>query len=250
MEPIYRQEFDITDLYTDCCGHLKPSAILFLVQEAAGGQCTQMGLGWDTLAARRMFWAVIRHRVQINRLPRKGETVTVETWPMPTTRVAYPRSVVFYDAAGNVLLRSISLWVLMDLDTRAMILPGRSGVTVNGILRGCELPSPPSLPPAAPRGRADRRVCFTDLDVNGHMNNARYLDWLADLLPSGFHKTHIPVDLTLGYLAEAREGDTLRLQWEAAEDGTIRLEIQRQEGDRSHRVFCAELHYGSCCSVN
>ena len=105
------------------------SSLLFYAQEVAGQHCQLLGTDYDSLAKLRMFWAVTRHRVQITRLPVRGETITVETWPMPTTRVAYPRSVIAYDAQGNECFRAISLWVLMDLDKRSMILPGKSGIT-------------------------------------------------------------------------------------------------------------------------
>jgi len=243
MEPIYIDNFTVSDLHCDRYGRLKPSTILWFVQEIAGRHCVQLGTDWDTLAKKNMFWAVIRHRVQISRLPKKGENLRIETWPMPTTRVAYPRNVVAFDEAGNVLFRSISLWVLMDLNTRAMILPGKSGVEVTGILRGDELPTPPSLPPEQLTQCARRTVRFTDLDLNGHMNNCRYLDWAYDLLPSAFHECHQIRDFTLGYLSEAREGDCLSLIYTLDSDNTVRLEIQREDGEKNHRVFCARLQY-------
>ena len=125
MEPIYQQDFEITDLYVDCFGRLLPSKLLFILQEVAGQHFSRLSMDYDTLAEKGMFWAVTRHKVQISRLPVRGETIHVETWPMPTTRVAYPRSMVAYDAEGNEVFRSISLWVLMDLNTRSMILPLR-----------------------------------------------------------------------------------------------------------------------------
>ena len=243
MEPIYVDNFTVSDLQCDRYGRLKPSAILWFVQEIAGRHCVQLGTDWDTLAKKNMFWAVIRHRVQISRLPQKNETIRIETWPMPTTRVAYPRNVVALDAAGNELFRSISLWVLMDLQTRAMILPGKSSVEVAGVLRGGELPTPASLAPAQLEQCQSRRVCFTDLDINGHMNNCRYLDWAYDLLPSQFHQHKTVRDFTLGYLSEAREGDALLLQHAAAPDGSVRLEILRPEGEKNRRIFCAELKF-------
>ena len=50
-----------------------------------------------------------RHRVEITRLPTIGETIRVETWPMPPTKVAFPRSIIAYDEAGKEIFRSISL---------------------------------------------------------------------------------------------------------------------------------------------
>lgn len=162
---------------------------------------------------------------------------------MPTTRTAYPRSVVAYDAQGRELFRSVTLWVLMDRDSRNMVLPGKSGIMVPGILRGGELPAPGSLAPALCSASTKRRVCYSDLDVNDHMNNCRYLEWAADLLPSAFHKSHDLKDVTMCYLGEAREGDELTLFWEMRPDGVLRMDIQRCQEDRNVRIFTADLHY-------
>ncbi len=239
MELTYIDNFTLTDLECDRFGRLKPSAMLWLVQEMAGRHCDRLGLDWQTLAEKGLFWAIIRHRLQVTRCPKKGETIRIETWPMPTTRVAFPRNVVAFDGAGKELFRSISLWVLMDLQTRAMVLPGKSGVQVPGITLGGELPLPKSLAPAVLSGRQSHQVAFTDLDLNGHMNNCRYLDLAADLLPSRFHRDHTLQDMTLGYLAEAREGDGLQLHYEVQEDSRLHLEITRENS----RIFAAEVQY-------
>ena len=114
MEPIYVQNFTVEDAWVDRYGRMKPSAILYLAQEMGGRHSALMSLDYDSLARRNLFWAVTRHRVQVTRLPALGEKVRVETWPLPTTRAAFPRSVVAYDAQGNEVFRCITLWVLMD----------------------------------------------------------------------------------------------------------------------------------------
>ena len=242
MEPIYQKEFVIDDLVTDCFGKLKSSCVLYFVQEMAGRHFDRMALTAD-LEYKNLIWVIIRHRLQVTRLPQKGETIRLETWPMPTTRTAYPRSVVAYDEMGQELFRSITLWVLMDRSTRAMVLPGKSGILVPGILRGNELPAPGSLAPARCSVSARRRVCFSDLDVNDHMNNCRYLEWAGDLLPAAFHKNHAIKDVTMCYLGEAREGDELTLFWEMTPEGMLRMDIQRYQEDRNIRIFTAEIQY-------
>ena len=249
MEPLFIDTFSVTDQQCDRFGRLKPSAILWFVQEIAARHCLLLGTDWDTLAEKNMFWAIIRHQVQVQQLPHKGQTIRIETWPMPTSRVAYPRCVVAVDQDGTELFRTVSLWVLMDLQSRSMILPGKSGVEVNGVLRGGELPMPRSLPAMELAQCQNRRVCFTDLDINGHMNNCRYLDWVYDLLPSAFHQTQQVHNITLGYLSEAREGDDLQLQYQAKEDGCLQLQIQRTDDGQCHPIFRAELEFDTC-SVN
>ena len=241
MEPQYVQSFLVDDMAVDRFGYLKPSAILFYAQEVAGAHCKALALDYDTLAKRRMFWAVIRHRVQVTRMPKLGETIRVETWPMPTTRAAYPRSVVAYDENGSECFRSISLWVLMDLDTRNMILPGKSGIVISGTLRGTELALPNGLVPKPMSNSRSREVRFTDLDRNGHMNNTRYLDWIEDLFPCSFHREHSLKKFTVCYLAEAREGQRLTMHYGVPEEGCIQVDAERREGEESHRVFAARL---------
>ncbi len=239
MEPIFEKQFHIEANHVDCFGQLKPSAILYFVQETAGAHCQILDLSWEKLLEKHLFWAIIRHRVQITRLPQQGETITVETWPMPTTRTAFPRSVIARDEKGRELFRSISLWVLMDPETRAMILPGKSGISVPGILRGNELTAPGGLIPGQLSDSLLRNVRFTDLDLNGHMNNGRYLDWIADLLPSAFHRQHQPREFTLYYHAEAREGDLLAMQWSLSDSGSLRVDVTRQD----QRIFSALVEY-------
>ena len=246
MQPVYRQEFHIDPVAVDRFGRLKPSVLLLYAQEAAGHHSDLLSFTYEDLARRGLFWAIIRNRVQITRMPREHETITLETWPMPTTRTAYPRSTIAYDAAGNELFRSVSLWVLMDRENRTMVLPGKSGVELEGTLRGLELAAPRSLSPRVMNTSRSRTVCFTDLDVNGHMNNTRYLDWVMDLLPSGFHGGHDIRELTLCYMNEALEGQTLSLGWELDENGALQVDINRNKEDLPgdyDRVFAARVEF-------
>ena len=246
MQPFYQQNFLINDAAVDCFGRLKPSMLLFYVQEVAGVHATSLGAGFDALALKNLFWAILRTHVQITRLPRSGETIRVETWPMPTSRVAYPRSVVAYDAENKEVFRAISLWCLMDTVTRSMVLPGKSGVMVEGTLRGNELAVPGSLAIKGLEHTNTRSVLFSDLDRNGHMNNTRYLEWIGDLLPSAFHKAHTPREFTVCYHSEAMEGEPLDIHYEMKESGLLQVDAWRKTDAASgshHRVFVAQVQY-------
>jgi medium-chain acyl-[acyl-carrier-protein] hydrolase len=185
--------------------------------------------------------------VQITRLPVSGEKITVQTWPMPTTRAAYPRSTVAYDEAGNECFRGISLWVLMDAESRAMVLPGKSGVTVSGMLTGSELAAPGSMALQSAGQTMTRTVRYTDLDINGHMNNCRYLDWVEDTLPGSFHEENHVSEFTVNYMTEAREGEALSLRYQLTDGPCLGVDALR-EGEVSpgrNRVFSARVLFRS-----
>ena len=243
MEPIYTQSFHLNDTHVDCFGRLKPSALLQCVQEVASIHGSALGFDYDTLMAKNLFWAILRTRVQISRLPNSGETITLKTWPMPTTRVAYPRSVTAFDEQGRELFRAITLWVMMDVTSRTMVLPAKSGFLLEGHSDGSELAVPGSLMPKAMENCFSRRVCFSDLDINGHMNNTRYFDWIYDLLSADFHRAHTLREFVICYLSEAREGENLTMGYEVV-DGILQVEGTRCEGaeQANHsRVFAAKL---------
>ena len=88
MELVYRQQELVNTSRADCFGRLRPEAMLALMQEAAGMHCHALGVGRDVLRARNLFWAVVRQRVQIERLPMIKKTITLETWPGEATRAA------------------------------------------------------------------------------------------------------------------------------------------------------------------
>lgn len=241
MKQIYKQEVILSNMHTDRFGRLTPAALLYLVQEAAGAHCRLLGADGDRLG--NLFWAVSRTKVEVEQLPRIGQTVTVETWPMPTTRVAYPRAVVARDEAGRVCFRAISLWVLMDKRTRQMALPGVSGVVVDGILQGNELSVPRAVPMRPAENSAERTVGFSLLDQNGHMNNTRYMDWVADLLPSSFHETHPVKGFTVCYLSEAREGDKVTLDFDLSEEAVFTVCGHRDGENSDGRIFTAQVQF-------
>lgn len=245
MEYVFEQKVTVTKEDVTETGVLKLSALLHMVQEAATGHCKELSLDWDSMCEKGMFWAVLRHRVQINRLPEKNESLLLQTWPLPTTRTAYPRAVQALDEKGNVVFSVVSLWVLMDMQTRAMLLPGKIGVTVEGITRGCELPFPASLPPCVSEQRALWTVTRQDLDVNNHVNNAKYLDH-AQALAGQFGATHTPKELTVCYLSEVLLGQEITLQYTLSQEGVLLVDGCRWRTGvpgKTERVFAIRLSY-------
>jgi len=162
---------------------------------------------------------------------------------MVTTRVAYPRAVEGYSADGTRLFRMVSLWVLMDTQKRSLVLPGKGGLHIDGCNRGCEAPIPSSLTPGQYENAATRSVQYSELDRNRHMNNTRYLDWVDDLLPLTFHKTHRVQSCTVCYLQELLPESRCDLSWQMDDGGLLRLEGTRSDSTGEKRIFAAQIQF-------
>lgn len=246
MDLIYKKEFTVQHIHLDGLGRVKPSVMLHFVMRTVSAQCTRLGVSWDDLRPLGLIWVVGRSRLHINRPPRLDERVIVETWPMPATRSSFPRAAVARTETGEVLYRCTTLWALVNKQTRKLVLPAGSGITVPGHIAGDELPVPNSFAPAPLGQLSDRKVCFSELDLNGHMNNTKYLDWVNDLLPSQFHKDHPFRDVTVCYLSEALEGQTVTLSYSFTAEGSLQVDGFRPDtdvADKKNRVFSVKVEF-------
>ena len=243
MKEIYEKEYVLTDMHSNAFGRAKPAALLALAQDIAGEHATLLSDSWEGLQKKHLFWAVSRHRLEIFCPPRTGETLLLRTWPMVTTRVAYPRAVEGYRKDGTLLFRVVSLWILMDTESRSLVLPGKGGLTINGCNRGTEGPLPISLSPGHYENQAVRTVVYSDLDRNQHMNNTRYLDWIEDLMPLAFHRDHYLTSCMICYHQELLPDQALSLSWQLREGGLFSLDGHLTNSAVEKRIFSAQIQY-------
>ena len=151
---IFTRKTLVDATHVDRWGRMRPASLLEVMQETAGDHAALLGVGREQLdpggcsgpsSARPLRFTVCRE---------SGETVLAETWPGPPSRTAYPRYMVGRTPQGEELFRAVALWLLMDVNTRAMVLPSGSGIQVPGLLRGGELANPMGIAPGSTTTRS------------------------------------------------------------------------------------------------
>lgn len=199
---------------------LRLSALLGRLEQASIAHTTALGMGREKTLDRGLLWALSRIRLEFARQPVYGERLTLATWPGETLHALFPRYYELRGESGERVMLGCALWLLMDERTRTMAFPDEHGVCVPGLTRGCEPPLPPALLPFAGE-QTERTVLYSDTDLNGHMNNARYADWADDLLGGAYLGAHTLRLAQLNYQREALEGRTLLLK-SRLQDGALR----------------------------
>ena len=198
----------------DLGGLWKPSAILTAMQETAGMHSHILGCGRETLVQKGVVWVLTRCEVQMEKEARMGSRLSIETFPMPLRRWFFPRYFVFRDDAGAQVGAAGTLWVLFDLEKRCMVAPGD---VAGAIPDNSDLTPPLGVPGPVPRltgetAASARTPVYSELDVNGHVNNARYADWLCDALGLEVMREYRVKTMRLSYAAEIRPGQAMELR--------------------------------------
>lgn len=193
-------------------GRVSLPALSAYLQEAAGAHAAALGVSMDALAEEGRAWVLARLRMQIDRRPEQGDTVTVETWPSGLDGVYATREFVL--SVGDAeAVRATSAWFLIDVERRRPVRPPE-------VVRTLEPPDrPPVLPPfgetLSPPARADHertaRVGYHDLDRNEHVNNVRYLTWALDALPATVYEHYRCVEAALHFQHEVSVGAPVRV---------------------------------------
>lgn len=184
MLKTYTCDFTIASYHTDLNARLRPGALLEMMQEMAGAHAEELGVGRTKLITQNLVWVLTRLEVRMDRWPSFGETMTIETFPMPNRRWFFPRYFIFRNALGQQIGCAGSMWVLLDVTNRKMSRPD----PVIGLMPdNSDLIAPMGMPatvsdaPGEPVV-AEHTSVYTDLDMNGHVNNTRYVDWCCNAL--------------------------------------------------------------------
>lgn len=224
MDLIYNCRKQLSYSELDFRGRWKPENIFLTMQEAAAVHAEALDAGYDKLRSLNICWVLIKASLRMERYPRSVSEVRITTWPEPERRMFFPRYFIFEDENGERLGTASTLWTLMDTDTRTIVSPVSKGITVDTPEKGpLSIPLPGKI--KLPEGEIIHSTLepkYSDLDINGHVNNSRYIDWLTDRIPLSLFEKGFIGELSVSYNKEIRMGETVSLEF-SENNGQFRL---------------------------
>jgi len=179
--------------------------------EAGWNHAEALGLGFSHLRSLGKFWVLARLRFEAQQYPVWGDRMTLRTWPRGLKSVFALRDFELQDEAGRRIAAGSSAWLVLDSVSKRpqrihKLLASLAALNGEAAL-GCdpeELGDNESWDEPYPV-----TVRYTDIDVNKHVNSSRYIGWMLDAYPAGFHLQHSLRVLGVNYLGETLEGEQL-----------------------------------------
>ncbi len=213
MDNYLDHTLEISSAEIDLWGELKPSSLLAICQDIAYVHSAASGVGFDTLVSQNMAWVLARVKVEIDRMPKWHEQIRIRTWHKRESGIFSLRDYIIYDKEDKPIVRVTSSWLILNLETRRLSRVGRvfSLSQLDCPIGAIEAEAERITTPTDHTPLADHIVGYSDLDLNHHVNNTRYMEWACDSSPMQMQMQMRLKGFTINFNHEARCGEVVSL---------------------------------------
>jgi acyl-ACP thioesterase len=221
-----KYSFKVRTYECDAEGLATMPSICNYLQEAASVHAGELGFSKSDFdhSGDNISWVLTRLIVKMDIYPKWGDEIVVETFPRGGRKIAAWRDFEVKDAVGTLLGVATSEWMIIDLAARKTVaIPQTvlsciddSVVPVLGTNPFSKLRFPADGPGSVFSSHAQK----SHIDLNGHVNNVRYIEWMLEPCQSPR-----PKKMEVVFRGEAFAGDEVNVSVISENDGLL------------HRVF-------------
>ena len=217
-EPLFSRTLEVRYHDADPHGAVRLTALVADLLDVAAGRA--LGVAVKDLRRLGLTWVLSRVHLQLARLPRCGEQLTIRTWPVSREGIFSVRDFELLDGRGERIGCATSSWAVLDLKSRR---PVRIDASLPPYplhpLRA--LNDPFAAVPTADRWETELQlpVLRGDLDINGHVNNTVYAGWALEAVPSRIFDHAVLLAVEINFRAEVHYGDRIISRCSVIDEG-------------------------------
>lgn len=214
-----------------CIGHLSNAML-----NAADVHSTRRNFGMTYLNTMNKTWVLSRFAVELDELPTEHTPLCIDTWVENAMKYFTRRNWAIQSADGTKTYGyGKSIWAMIDTVTREPqnILEVNDGKINDYIYteKECPIKDVSRVKNGTMTDYTEFTVCYSDIDVNGHLNSMKYVDHVLDTFPIAHFREYQVKRMEVAYVAEGHFGDTLRI-YKVDEGGqSYSFNIVRKEAD-------------------
>jgi acyl-ACP thioesterase len=243
-QKIWDSKYEVNSFLVNSQRKLGLFALLNVLQDVAWLHATHLGHGYESVLEKRMGWVLTRQKVIMETWPAWGETIEIKTWLRPMQPPFVVREFEIY-LNDKVIGAATTSWLLLDIETRRPLKRGVTELEAN-------FRTDYRLPFDAPKIElsedfeelAKFQVRNSDLDLNEHVNNTRYAQWVLDSIPMDWHHKFKLHEYEVNFLAETRANDLIAIRKNVANtegSGPFWVEFQGFREADQKVVFSSRL---------
>jgi len=222
--------FQIQPQYVDFQFRVTMAALGDILLTAAGFNADDNGFGLRRLHELDYAWVLSRLAIEMKQFPEQYEKIEVETWIEEVGRVSTTRNFCIRNEKNEIIGNACSNWVMLDMKTRR----AKDLMTLDGIHEFASgdiglIQKPIKLGSIDGEGYDAFKVKYSDIDINGHVNSIRYIQWISDCFSLDcYRKSHVK-RFEINYVNEMLFNDFVEIIGHEIEPGDFRFEIRKED---------------------
>jgi len=215
LDSFFEQSKLVNAYDVDINNRLKINTLFNYLQDVASEHAESLKLGFNDLIVNNLGWVLSWAKVQIEENPEFGERILIRTWPKCRYKLFSLREFIVYNSSGKVMYRISTAWLLINVKTKRITdiknLPQQiyyqpDQYAINEF-------------PEKITSDKDKEILFfkkiryTDLDINQHVNNTQYIELILDCYSAEYHKNNHLKSLTVSFISESFYDDDLEIRF-------------------------------------
>lgn len=206
----YENQWRVATFEVDAQSEMKLSTMLRICQETSEKHLAAMGVGYEKLKADGMVFLITKSESTIFRMPAHGEELRIITRPQGVHGAEFYRDYEFF-SGGEKIGYVMQCSVAANTETHRILHPRKFAVygldpspngTTDHVLSRIKSEELPFL--------GERVIRYSDLDYNGHLNNAIYGDIFYDFVPGGMLGKKLN-RVQINFVNESLLGETIQI---------------------------------------
>jgi acyl-ACP thioesterase len=213
MKPIWETSFKITAFDVDANNRLRVSRIFDYFQDAASNDAERLGFGYNDFVPKNLFWVLSWVKFEFINYPKFMDEVKAQTWGKKQHKLYSMRDFLMFNSKDEIIIRGTSAWLLLDSKSLRPKILTQLYPELKLLDTKDALPDLPQKMNSVKEMELvyTKRIRYSDIDLNNHTNNAKYIELLFDCFDQNFHKEHWVKSLTASFNAETKFGEEIEL---------------------------------------
>ncbi|QSX05741.1 hypothetical protein JYG23_13915 [Sedimentibacter sp. zth1] len=210
---VYNKEIELSFHDCDFKKRIKIATVMALASDTAGKDYTARGITHAKMLEIKQVMLLARYHIHFNKIPKVDEILTIKTWEKGIKDGFVLRDYEFIDSSNEISITTSSTWFIINHETRKIVRPKAFHGKVIGNSDkdiGCEPCHRLQIDEEKLLSLGKHIVNFSELDGNGHLNNANYGNIIFDVMMDNFPNKEFK-DFYINYIKEAKAGEVISI---------------------------------------
>lgn len=227
----------------DFTNKLRIDSLFILLQDTAASHADILNLGYKTLTRHNLAWVLIWAKVEIETFPNFGDEIRIRTWPKKKYKLYSLRDFYIY-INEQIICKATTAWLPINMKSKRIIDTSALPAPINYMENESainELPQKISQQDSR-EFVLNKKMRYTDLDLNQHVNNIKYIELIMDSFSKGQYEKFQLKSISINFASESKYDDDIEI-YKSKDASPETCIIEGVNKESSKLVFQAILNW-------